>query len=91
MAATAIRLLRKPLLLRATPPVILLGSRDLLSRVWVDVDRAEFLPTLPAPGAAAAGADLEGASRFESTGKDIVAGSILQSPALAPRALLRIT
>jgi hypothetical protein len=61
-----------------------------VARLWIYIHGAELLSTLPAPGAAAAGADLEGASRFESTGKDIVTGSILQSPALAPGALLRI-
>ena len=71
--------------------MILLRTRSLLARLWIDIDRAEFLPTFPAPGVAAAGSNLEGSSRLESTGKDIVACGILQGPALAPRTLLRIT
>jgi len=77
VATTAIGLLREALLLGATAPMILLGPRSLLSCLRIDIDGTEFLPTLPAPGATTAGADLKSSSRFEPASKDIVAGGIL--------------
>jgi hypothetical protein len=77
VAATAVGLLRKALLLRATPPVILLGRGRLVARLWIYIHGAELLSTLPAPGAAAALADLEAAPCFEPACEDIVACGIL--------------
>jgi hypothetical protein len=51
---------------------------------------AELFATLPTPGAAAAGPYDKSATRIEATGKDVVAGRILQAPAGAPGALLGV-
>lgn len=91
MTPTAVGILRESFFCGATCPVRLLCCRSLISREWVDIERAELLAAFPAPGFSTPGSHLERPTRLEPTGKDVVACGVLQSPALAPWTLLRIT
>jgi hypothetical protein len=51
---------------------------------------AELFPALPTPGAAAAVMGDKAAGRIKATGKDVVAGRILQAPAGAPGTLFGV-
>ena len=87
MTAAAVGFSRESFFFGATGPVILLGRRGFSARCWINIDRAELFPTLPAPGTPTPGAHGECARRLEATGENIVTGSIFQSPALTPRTL----
>ena len=91
MTATAVGFSRESFFLGAAGPVILLGRRGFSARCWINIDRAELFPTLPAPGTATPGAHGECARRLEATGKNLVTSSIFQSPALTPRTLFCVS
>jgi hypothetical protein len=92
MTATAVGFFGEPFFfgISTAAPVILFGCGDFLSRGGINIDGTELLATFPAPRATTAGADPEGSVRLESTGENIVAGSIFQSPAFTPRTLFCI-
>jgi len=76
----------------ATDGVMMISSRRCpLACLRIHVLAAELLATFEAPGFATAMIDQEGrVTCRKTTGKNIVAGCILQTPSLAPGALLGI-
>lgn len=61
------------------------------ARLGVKILAAIFQAALPAPALAAAGAEYELAARVIPTCKDVVTRRVLETPAVAPRALLRVS
>jgi len=96
MGTVAIVTARTILFLLETCFALTAGSMIVLCR-WqlatgdrIIVLAAEFEAALPTPGTSTARADYKGATCLKPAGKNIVAGSILQSPALAPGTLFGI-
>ena len=70
--------------------VMILGLGQGFAGLRITVERAVFLATGPAPGAAASAAHVELATCFQSTRKNVVTGVVFQRPATTPGALLGI-
>ena len=64
------------------------SSRKFYARIIVVVLPTEFLSTLPTPGLSTPFTYTEVTIRLKTTGKNIVAGCVFQTPPLAPRTLL---
>ena len=61
-----------------------------MARLRVDVQAAELLAALPAPGLAAAGSDDKGSLGGKAAGENVITGSVLQAPSLTPGALFGV-
>ena len=71
--------------------MIVPGRRCSLACLWIHVLSAELLATFEAPGFATTVIDQEAcATGRKTTGKNIVAGVVLQAPSFTPGALLGI-
>lgn len=88
MTATAVGLFRESFFLGAARSMILLGRWYLFACRRINIQRAEFIATFPAPGTATAGTYGKGARSLQATRKDIVTRGIFEGPAFAPRTLL---
>ena len=67
------------------------SSRGSFARCRINVDTAELLAALPAPGATASSTNYKSPILcLEPTSKNVITGVILQAPPLAPRTLFRI-
>jgi len=64
MTATAVGLFRESFFCRAATTMLVPRTRNLFTRKRVNVDRAEFLATFPAPRSATASANRKGAPRL---------------------------
>ena len=70
--------------------VIIPSRRQLYTRRRIIIQRAEFFTTAPTPGTTTSVTNNKSATRIETTGKYIVTGIILQTPAFTPWTLLCI-
>jgi hypothetical protein len=90
MTSTAVGFSRESFFCGTAGPVILLCCWGLFTSSGVNIEGAELLAALPAPGFTAASSYRKGAPSLQTTCKDIVTCGILQCPALTPRTLLCI-
>ena len=91
VSASAVTLLREALFcLTAKGIMPILRIWSALARRRISVETTVLLSAGPAPRLSASLADMELVLVIEATGKDIVTGGVLQRPAAAPGAALRI-
>ena len=89
--STAIISLNKPLFVSTTRRVVIVSSRGRpVARLRVDVQAAELLAALPAPGLAAAGSDDKGSLGGKAAGENVITGGVFEAPSLAPGALFGV-
>ena len=89
--STTILRLDKPLFVSTTRRVVIVSSRRRpVARLRVDVQAAELLATLPTPGLAAAGPDDKDSLGGKTTGKNVITGSVFETPSLTPGALFSV-
>lgn len=87
----AILLLLEPLFSPTAKGIVpVLRIRSALTRGRISVEAAVFLSAGPAPRLSASLARVEPVLMIEAAGKDVVARGVLERPAAAPGALLRI-
>jgi hypothetical protein len=89
MSTRTIIILHKSRFSLTAPIMILLPITTFQTRNRINVNLAKFLATLPAPRSPTTRTNHEFTrTRLESTGKNVIASRILESPACTPRTLL---